>query len=111
MSDCIFCKIASKTIKSDIVYEDDKTLIFSDINPVAEHHYLVITKEHFSDILALPESEIKYIHKAIKIVVEKFGLAKNGFRIVNNCGPDAGQAVPHVHFHVIAGRKLSWPPG
>jgi histidine triad (HIT) family protein len=103
MSDCIFCKIINKEISSEIIYEDD-------INPQAPYHILIIPKKHIPTILELNDSEImKGIFETIKKVSEKLNL--KSFRIVNNVGPDALQSIYHVHFHLLGGRKFSWPPG
>ena len=106
---CIFCKIINGEIASSKVYEDDKVLAFNDINPVAPYHILVIPKKHYESIIDIPENEmdiIAHIHNVInKIAIEK-DFAKSGFRIINNCGDDGGQEVKHIHYHVLAGKKL-----
>ncbi|MBR0423772.1 MAG: histidine triad nucleotide-binding protein [Clostridia bacterium] len=111
--DCIFCKIINKEIPSKIIYEDDKILIFNDINPEAPIHFLVIPKKHIESAEKINSENndiISYIFIKIAEITKKLGL-KNGFRIVNNCGIDGGQTVNHIHFHILGGRKLSWPPG
>ena len=111
--DCIFCKIVNKEIPSKIIYEDEKILMFNDINPEAPIHFLVIPKKHIESAEKItPENSeiISYIFIKIAEITKKLGL-ENGFRIVNNCGDDGGQTVKHIHFHVLGGRKLSWPPG
>ena len=110
---CIFCKIINKEIPSEIIYEDDKILIFNDINPEAPVHFLVIPKKHIESAEKIDSENSNIIsHIFIKIseITKKLEL-KNGFRIVNNCGADGGQTVNHIHFHVLGGRKLNWPPG
>jgi histidine triad (HIT) family protein len=106
---CIFCKIINGEIPSSKVYEDDKVLAFNDINPVAPYHILVIPKKHYDSIIDIPEDEmdiISHIHNVInKIAIDK-DFAKSGFRIINNCGDDGGQEVKHIHYHVLAGKKL-----
>ena len=106
---CIFCKIINGEIPSSKVYEDDKVLAFNDINPVAPYHILVIPKKHYDSIIDIPENEmdiIAHIHDVInKIAIEK-DFAKSGFIIINNCGDDGGQEVKHIHYHVLAGKKL-----
>lgn len=111
--DCLFCKIVSKEIKSDIVYEDDKVIAFKDIEPVAPVHILIIPKEHYDSILNVaPGSEIvAHIHTVAVKLALRFGIADTGFRIVNNCGDDGGQSVKHLHYHLLGGRSLAWPPG
>jgi histidine triad (HIT) family protein len=111
--DCLFCKIAAGEIPSKKVYEDEKVLAFYDIEPQAPVHFLVIPKTHITgaDKIA-PENEaiVGHIFSAIAKTAKELGL-ENGFRVVNNCGKDAMQSVEHLHFHVLAGRQLGWPPG
>jgi len=110
MNDCIFCKIINKEIGSEIIYEDDISIAIKDINPQAPYHILIIPKKHIPTILELNDTEIlKGIFETIKKVSEKLNL--KSFRIVNNVGPDALQSIYHVHFHLLGGRKFSWPPG
>ena len=110
MDNCIFCKIINGEIPSTKVYEDDKVIAFNDINPVAPVQILVIPKNHYESILDIQDEDmdiIAHIHKVIKGLAEKIGFDKNGFRIVNNCGEDGCQEVKHIHFHVLAGKKLN----
>ena len=110
--DCIFCKIAKKEIPSSIVYEDDKMLAFNDIAPQAPVHILVIPKKHVSTVAELEDMEVvKDLFSMMKVIAEEKGIAKTGYRIVVNHGKDAGQAVAHLHFHLLGGRPLKWPPG
>jgi histidine triad (HIT) family protein len=113
VADCLFCKISSGVIPADVVLESDKAIAFRDIDPKAPTHVLVIPKDHFADVTDLmsndPNLAIEILTLATK-VAEHEGLAK-GYRIVTNNGEDAGQSVAHVHFHVLGGRSLSWPPG
>lgn len=114
MSDCIFCKIIEGVIPSTKVFEDDFVLAFRDIEPQAPEHIIIIPKEHISsanDICAENESIIGKIFSVAAKLAEDLGFAKNGYRIVNNCGEHGGQTVPHLHFHLLAGRSLQWPPG
>lgn len=109
MEDCIFCKIINGEIPSEKVYEDDKVIAFKDINPAAPIHILVIPKEHVQDVLAVnPENKemISNIFLAINKIAKQLGIEKDGFRIINNCGKDAGQEVMHLHFHLLAGGKM-----
>lgn len=109
MDDCIFCKIVKGEIPSEKVYEDDKVLAFKDINPAAPIHVLVIPKEHVQDVLGIkPENKemISDIFFAINKIAKQLGIEKDGFRIINNCGKDAGQEVMHLHFHLLAGGKM-----
>lgn len=110
--DCIFCKIADKEVPSEIVYEDEKVLVFKDLEPKAPVHVLVIPKTHISSIMEINEENseiISHIFKVIKKISSKLNL-QNGFRIINNCGKYGGQTVNHIHFHVLGGRQLEWNP-
>jgi len=110
--DCIFCKIVGKQIPAVLVYEDDKVLAFNDVNPQAPVHVLVIPKAHITTVAELEDmSVIKDLFAVMKKVAEEKGIDKTGYRIVVNHGKDSGQAVPHLHFHLLGGRSLHWPPG
>jgi len=109
---CLFCKIISKEIPASIVYEDDKVLAFNDINPQAPVHILVIPKEHVQGVAEIKDTRvISDLYAVMQKLAEQKGLDKTGYRIVVNHGKDAGQAVAHLHFHLLGGRFLSWPPG
>ncbi len=111
---CIFCKIANKEIPSKIVYEDDKVVAFHDINPQAPYHILVIPKKHLSTLLELTEEDkelIGHIYLVINKIAKDLGFAERGFRVVINCKEEAGQTIFHIHFHILAGRPMDWPPG
>jgi len=113
MSECIFCKIICGEIPSNKVYEDDRVLAFHDINPTAPVHVLVIPKEHLTSLTEVNDNQLEligYMHGIIRNIAKDLGLA-NGYRVVNNCGPDGGQEVKHLHFHLLGGKKLTWPPG
>ena len=112
MSDCLFCKIAAGEIPSSKLYEDDRPLAFYDIDPQAPTHFLVIPKEHISgagEITAENSSIVGYAFETIARLAKELGLSS--FRVVTNWGEQAGQSVPHLHFHVLAGRDMTWPPG
>lgn len=114
MSDCLFCKIINGEIPSKKLYEDDKIFAFYDIEPQAPTHFLVVPKEHIASALELNEKNadiVAHIFRKIGDLARELGFSDNGFRIVNNCGSDGGQTVGHLHFHVLAGRNLAWPPG
>ena len=114
MNNCIFCKIISGDIPCDKVYEDDKILAFNDINPEAPVHFLVIPKKHMGSIKDLKEEDcslLYHIMQKISDIAKDKGIDGKGYRIVNNIGSDGGQTVPHIHFHVLGGRELQWPPG
>ncbi len=109
MNDCVFCKIIKREISSTIVYEDEKVLAFRDVNPVAPVHILVIPKKHIANIEALNNENIGIvadIHFAIKKVAEKVGISEKGYRLISNCGKEAGQTVFHLHYHLIGGKEL-----
>ena len=112
--DCLFCGIAAKKIPAAIVLETDKSIAFRDIHPKAPVHVLVIPKLHIDNLLALEPREadtLMDIHMTIQKVAREEGVAESGFRVAVNTGKDSGQAVGHLHYHVLAGRNLSWPPG
>lgn len=114
MESCIFCKIAGHEIPASVVYEDDRLLAFNDINPAAPVHILIIPKRHISGIAALAESDgdlIGHMMVTAAELAEEKGVAENGYRVVVNQGADAGQSVAHLHFHLLGGRQMSWPPG
>ncbi len=114
MTDCIFCKIVNGEIKTTLIYEDDKVLAFNDIDPQAPVHILVIPKEHISSINNINENNheiVGYIYSIISKLAKEKGIADKGYRIVSNCGQEGGQTVDHLHFHLLGGRNLQWPPG
>lgn len=114
MEDCLFCKIVAGQIPSKKVYEDDSIYAFYDISPAAPVHILFIPKEHISSAnqLNLDNADIvAKIFAAIPIVAKELGIFDGGYRVVNNCGADGGQTVGHLHFHLLAGKNLGWPPG
>lgn len=106
MENCIFCKIINKEIPSSIVYEDDKVLAFNDINPQAPIHIIVIPKKHVDSIIEADSDTVKDLFNAINKIAKDKGLDKDGFRVITNCGENAGQTVKHLHFHILAGTKL-----
>ena len=110
MSDCLFCKIIAGEIPSDKVYEDETVYAFRDIAPQAPTHILVIPKEHISGcngVTAENSSLVAHIFEVIPRIAQAEGLT-GGYRVISNCGPDAGQTVPHLHLHLIGGRPLRW---
>jgi histidine triad (HIT) family protein len=112
-SDCIFCKIVSGKIPSTPVYEDELTFAFSDINPKAPVHILVVPREHIKSVEEAEESHralLGHLMWAAAEIARKKGLAK-GYRIVVNNGDEGGQTVDHLHLHLLGGRSLTWPPG
>lgn len=111
MSDCLFCKIVAGQIPAQIVYQDDFTVAFSDINPQAPVHVLVIPKEHIPSVAHLSGASCHHLMEAVNAVAKQQGIAESGYRVVSNVGKDAQQAVHHLHWHVLGGRALQWPPG
>jgi histidine triad (HIT) family protein len=113
MSDCLFCKIAAGEIPSKKVYEDELVYAFYDIDPKAPVHFLVIPKTHIPSAACITDgnsSVVAHIFEVIARLASEMGL-KDGFRVISNVGEQAGQSVPHLHFHVLAGRDMTWPPG
>ncbi len=112
--DCIFCKIASKEIPSKVVFEDEQVIAFHDISPEAPVHVLIVPKAHIAsanDITGDNSHIVAHIFEVAASLAGRLGVAESGFRIVNNCGNDGGQTVGHLHFHLLGGRSLQWPPG
>ncbi len=114
MSECLFCKIVEKKIPAKLVHEDELTLAFDDIHPQAPVHTLVIPKRHVSAVqdLGLGDESLlaQLLISCTKIAALK-GVQESGYRVVTNTGRDAGQTVFHLHFHVLGGRPMAWPPG
>jgi histidine triad (HIT) family protein len=111
---CLFCDIAAGRIASRKAYEDPLVVAFHDIHPQAPTHVLVIPKKHITSLLDLEEGDDALIGSVVRRATDlarTFGLAERGFRLVFNCGEDAGYSVYHLHLHLVGGRKLGWPPG
>ncbi len=114
MNNCIFCKIAKKEIPSTIVFEDDNMMVFKDLNPVAPVHYLMIPKVHIQSIDHMDEEHATLIGTMLtklSSIAGEAGIADDGYRVVTNVGAQGGQTVDHLHFHIIGGRNMQWPPG
>ena len=112
MSDCLFCKIVAGEIPSSKVYEDEVCFAFNDIDPQAPTHFLVIPKEHIGscgEITAENSGVVGHMFQVISQIAKERGM--ESFRVVSNCGEQAGQSVHHLHFHVLSGRDMTWPPG
>lgn len=110
----LFSKIINREIPAQIVYEDELALAFRDISPKAPTHILVIPKKEIASTDAIEKTDENLIGHLVWVAAEvarKEGIAKSGYRLIINSGADAGQEVPHIHIHLIGGRKLSWPPG
>jgi histidine triad (HIT) family protein len=114
MSDTIFSKIINREIPADILYEDDEVLAFSDVNPQAPTHFLVIPKQPIATVNDIQPEQAELVGKLVlaaqKLAKQK-GIAEDGYRLVMNCNEGAGQTVFHIHLHVLGGRSLTWPPG
>ena len=107
--DCLFCKIISGDIPSAKVYEDDTVYAFKDINPMAPAHILIVPKTHISsvnDITAENSTVVSHIFEVAAILAKDLGISESGYRVVSNCGADAGQSVFHLHFHLLGGKQL-----
>ncbi len=114
MSGCLFCRIVTRAISAAIVVEDDQTLAFEDVNPQAPVHVLVIPKRHIRSIGHADEHDTELLGRLVETcvhVARRKGLEENGYRVLTNIGPNAGQSVFHLHWHVLGGRHLGWPPG
>ncbi len=113
-SDCIFCRIAAKEIPADIVYASDSVVAFRDSNPKAPTHILLIPKEHLESAAVLQDGQgdlLAELFQTAAHLAKVDGIHGSGWRLVTNVGPDAGQSVPHLHFHLLGGRSMGWPPG
>ncbi|WP_139904065.1 histidine triad nucleotide-binding protein [Clostridium thermarum] len=114
MEGCIFCKIASGEIPAEKVFESANVLAFKDINPGAPVHILIIPKKHIASVNDIEDQDVNIIGEifiAAKKIASSLGVAEDGYRVVTNCGENAGQTVRHLHYHLLGGRSLKWPPG
>lgn len=114
MSDCLFCKIITGEIPTEIIYQDNEIIAFNDIEPQAPTHILVIPKQHISTINDIKSEEAALIGKlylTVQQLAKEHNINEPGYRTVMNCNSDGGQAVYHIHLHLLGGRKLKWPPG
>lgn len=110
MSDCIFCQIVAGQAESDIVYQNDEITAFRDINPVAPIHILIVPNRHLGSLAMVDEEDAKLLGKIALLapqIAEQEGIAESGYRLLANQGPDAGQIIEHLHWHVIGGKRLS----
>ncbi len=113
-NDCLFCQIAAGTIPAKLVYQDDHLVAFRDIHPVAPTHILLIPRRHLASLAEAQPADRELLGGLLLAASELArdeGLTDGGYRVVANTGAQAGQSVPHLHFHLIGGRSLSWPPG
>ena len=114
MSDCLFCRIVAGEIPADVVMRTDRSLAFRDVNPQGPTHVLVVPLEHVTNAADLSQGHsalLSDVFLTANAVAEQEGIAESGYRLVFNVGEDALNSVPHLHLHVIGGRKLGWPPG
>jgi histidine triad (HIT) family protein len=110
-NDCIFCKIIEGELPSDIVYRDEEIISFRDINPIAPVHLLIVPRKHIPSIRDLKDKDLPLLGQMTVVankLAEEEGLANTGYRLIINCGAEAGQTVPHIHMHLLGGRRLSW---
>jgi len=114
MADCLFCKIINRDIPASVLYEDDSVLAFSDVNPQAPTHILLVPKRHISSLNDLTPEDDQLVGELIRratAIATARGIATSGFRTVFNTNRDAGQTVFHIHLHLLGGRSMHWPPG
>ncbi|HEX2186932.1 MAG TPA: histidine triad nucleotide-binding protein [Chloroflexota bacterium] len=114
MTDCIFCKIARGDVPAQIVFQDEQVTAFRDLNPQAPVHVLVIPNRHIESAATLGAAEgplLAAMLEAAQRIAQQEGVAGSGYRLVFNVGADAGMSVPHLHLHLLGGRRLQWPPG
>lgn len=112
MADCLFCKMVAGDIKPDVVFEDEQILAFRDINPQAPIHILVIPKRHITTLNDLDDAQLGgKILQVATTLAKQHGIAEEGYRTVFNCNDNGGQAVYHLHLHLLGGRQMDWPPG
>jgi histidine triad (HIT) family protein len=112
--ECIFCKIAAGEVPADIVHQDDQVVAFRDVNPKAPTHVLLIPRRHIASAAELSGTDSEMLGRLFSVaaqVARDAGLAERGYRLVTNVGSGAGQSVFHLHFHLLGGRSMSWPPG
>jgi len=114
MSDCLFCRIVAGAIPAQKVFEGEDLIAVRDINPQAPVHVLLLPKKHIASVLDAKESDSELLGRIALVagkIARQEGIAERGFRLLTNTGPDGGQAVAHLHYHLLGGRKMGWPPG
>jgi histidine triad (HIT) family protein len=110
-TDCVFCKIASGEIPSQIVYQDEDVVVFPDLHPATPVHLLIITRKHIPSLADIADADTPLVGKMVKAankIARDRGIAEKGYRLTINSGPDAGQVIPHLHMHLMGGRRLNW---
>jgi Diadenosine tetraphosphate (Ap4A) hydrolase and other HIT family hydrolases len=108
--DCIFCQIVAGKVTSDILYRDEEIIAFRDINPQTPKHLLIIPKQHIPSLAHLSETQLPLVGRMVHItnqLAKKEGIAESGYRVVINCGQEGGQVVPHLHLHLLGGKRLA----
>lgn len=111
---CLFCEIVAGRVPAKVAYQDDDVLAFSDIKPQAPVHLLIVPKRHITSLNDLEPGDDAIVGSVVrraKVLAAEYGLAERGYRVVFNCGEDAGYSVYHIHLHLVGGRRLGWPPG
>ncbi|MGM0547992.1 MAG: histidine triad nucleotide-binding protein [Bacillota bacterium] len=114
MEDCLFCKIIAGKMETEFIYQDEELVVFKDISPQAPVHLLIVPKKHIANLNQLNKRDnnlIGQIYQVAKKMAAKYDINQSGYRVVSNCGQDGGQTVNHIHFHLLGGRELQWPPG
>lgn len=114
MGECLFCRIVQRAIPAKIMAEDDRLLAFADVNPQAPTHVLIVPKTHIPALSSLNDATADLMARASLLanrLAAEQGIAQTGYRVVVNCGPQAGQSVAHLHLHLLGGRAMAWPPG
>lgn len=114
MTDCIFCKIVQGELNAQIIYQDEQAIAFDDLHPKAPTHKLIVPRRHIATLNDLQEKDtllMGHLIQTAKHLANQLGIAENGYRLVVNCNEGAGQAVFHIHFHLLGGRAMTWPPG
>jgi histidine triad (HIT) family protein len=114
MNDCLFCRIIEGRAKASVVYRDEFVVAFKDIKPRAPVHILIIPRKHIASVPDIEPNDDTLIGQIFRVAAQlarEHGIAESGFRVVVNSGPDAGQSVFHLHYHLLGGRQMGWPPG
>lgn len=113
-SSCLFCRIVAREVPADIVHASDNVVAFRDVNPQAPTHILLVPKDHIVSVAQITEKHAGVLAELLvgaTHLARTDGIDQSGWRLVTNVGPDAGQSVPHLHFHLLGGRAMGWPPG
>ena len=112
--DCVFCKIIAGEIPSDTVYQDEEIIAFRDIKPIAPVHLIIIPRKHIPSLDQMKEADATLLGRMVAVanrLAKEEGVAEKGYRLAINCGAEGGQLVPHLHLHILGGRRMTWPPG